>query len=170
MDSLCFLVILERMKLHLLRHAKTNQQSPTGRDFDRELLPKGRAQCHILDRYFEENVQVDDVWCSSAKRTRQTLELIQVKNSFANVSFHDDLYLCSTQTFLQKLWKRPGNDDLLIIGHNFGISDLAVYFTGEDMELRTGGYVCIEFDGLNWTETSRDTGTITASIRPKVNL
>ena len=32
------------MKLYLLRHAKTEQAAPEGRDIDRNLLPKGRNQ------------------------------------------------------------------------------------------------------------------------------
>ena len=43
------------MKLHLLRHAKTNQISPTGKDFDRELLPRGYEQIAELKQYLEDS-------------------------------------------------------------------------------------------------------------------
>ena len=43
------------MKLHLLRHAKTNQVSPTGKDFDRELLPRGYEQIQELKLFLADN-------------------------------------------------------------------------------------------------------------------
>ncbi|MCH2225545.1 MAG: histidine phosphatase family protein [Crocinitomicaceae bacterium] len=158
------------MKLHLLRHAKTDQQSSTGRDFDRKLLPKGIVQGASLARYFTDTIVVNTVWCSEAARTRETLSIIQKSNEFENVSYCQELYLCSRDVFLQKIWSLKHSDDLLIVGHNFGISDLATYLTDVHVELKTGGYICIEFQADSWEETSRGMGEITAQFRPKVSL
>ena len=117
--------------LYLLRHAKTNQESPTGSDFDRELLPKGIHQLKELNRYFEQyplNKQTD-CWVSSAKRTRQTYEGIQATLDVLPPVFFEDLYLVSHTNILNKIWKHTSGNNLLIVGHNFGISDLAGYFT-----------------------------------------
>lgn len=155
------------LQLHLLRHAKTEQFSPTGKDFDRYLMQKGLRQREDLALFFESIHGIDRVYCSSAKRTRETLEPLLAKG-LPEPEYRDDLYLCSYKTMLEILWKQEGTGDVLIVGHNFGISDLANYFTDGDMELRTGQYVRIAFDVDTWMETSRGTGTIAEEYRPLV--
>jgi phosphohistidine phosphatase len=81
------------VNLHVLRHAKTNQNSPTGRDFDRELLPRGYEQLIELQAEIAaKKLSISLVFCSSAKRTRQTLTQIEELFPNATISFHDDLY------------------------------------------------------------------------------
>ena len=89
------------MKLYLLRHAKTKQESPTGKDFDRELLPKGLAQCAMMREHLEGLGNIH-VLCSSAKRTRQTLQEINLNSD--KIEFRDELYLCSRDQILQSIW------------------------------------------------------------------
>ena len=158
------------MKLHLLRHGKTQQQSSTGSDYDRELNEKGLAQCKILGEYFKKMDLSCETWCSSAKRTRQTYSNVAKNLRLDKIVMREDLYLCSRKVLLEALWERSGDDDLLLIGHNYGISDLATYLTDERIELRTGGYVCIEFVDFRWEELSRGLGTISDQYRPKVSL
>ncbi len=158
------------MKLHLLRHGKTHQHSDSGRDFDRKLNAKGLAQCDLLGDYFTAKEFDCEAWCSGAVRTRETFTQVAEKVDLGSVVMREDLYLCSRAVMLEALWARPGSDDLLIVGHNFGISDLATYLTDERIELSTGGYICISFDGMSWEEISRGTGTIWDQYRPMVTL
>lgn len=157
------------LSLYLLRHAKTNQVSPTGRDFDRSLLPKGIRQGNTMSDYMNQlALDVPTVWVSGAKRTRETFDLIQSNLLQSDVSYHNDLYLASKTTILQKIWKNEDNAPLLIIGHNFGISDVLSYLTGQFYELRTCGFVRIDFPFDSWEEISQDTGTIGLDFRPEV--
>lgn len=150
------------MKLHLIRHAKTNQLSPTGRDFDRALLPKGNKQVDLLKK--EISINDDDlIFSSSAKRTKQTVEALLEPS---RIQYLDELYLCSSKEYLRLIWKQPTSNDLWIIGHNYGISELANYFLETDLEMRTSEYVCIEFETDNWAETFRGTGVLTNRYRP----
>lgn len=153
------------LQLHLLRHAKTEQFSPTGRDFDRYLMKKGLDQREDLKHFFKTISNIEHVWCSSSKRTRETLEPIE---GLPSATFSDDLYLCSYKTMLQMIWNLKDGGDVLIIGHNFGISDLVNYFCDSDIELRTGQYACITFECDRWSETFRGTGTISQLYRPEV--
>lgn len=154
------------LRLHLLRHAKTEQTSPTGKDFDRPLMPKGNLQCEGLKMFFKTLPPIDTVYCSMAKRTQQTLEVLL--NRLPEPNYGDDLYLCGSKTMLQLLWSEKPKGDILIVGHNFGISDLASYFSDEDIELRTGEYIRLVFDCDNWSETSRGMGVIKERFRPEV--
>lgn len=156
------------MKLHLLRHAKTDQSSPTGRDFDRKLLPRGIAQCADLRNTLPSELQMVEVWCSSSARTRATYALISEGGKLQEATFSDALYLASRSELFQAITAHNGDQDLLIIGHNFGISDLAAYLIDEHVELQTGGYICISFDIASWQELSRGLGTTVLSYRPEV--
>lgn len=162
-------------QLYILRHAKTSQISGTGKDFDRELLPKGHNQTEALNQYFEKNpfTMQTDIWVSSAVRTRQTFQNIkkalEKPGKVSSPVFADDLYLSSYELLLKKIWKHSSANDLLIIGHNFGISDLAGYFTEQDIELATGEFIHLIFDCDSWQETSRGTATVSGRFRPLKN-
>jgi len=146
------------MKLHLIRHAKTLQAKLNENDFDRQLLGKGILQANALADHLKSNSINCAVWCSEATRTKETLALLEKKCSFKNITYFNELYLCSKRTFLELLWQDPSKEDLIIIGHNFGISDLATYFLNEDIELRTGEYLCIDFGNYARNETSNGLG------------
>lgn len=156
------------MKLHLLRHAKTSPTSDTGKDIDRPLSVKGISQSNLMGNYLINKGNLVDVWCSSAVRTRQTLDIVQYHAALNQASIKDDLYLCSRDLYLEMLWKHEGKNDLIIIGHNFGISDLATYLTDVRIEMKTSEYYCIEFKGLTFKEISRGTGSIVNHYRPQV--
>lgn len=151
------------MKLYLLRHAKTNQQSPTGQDFDRELLPKGIAQCAMMREHLE-GLHGVHVLCSSAQRTRQTLQEIRLNSE--EVEFRDELYLCSRDRILQTIWNANTSKDLMVIGHNFGISDLAEYLLEDYIEMRTCELLVFDFEIDSWQEVSKGLGTLVDRYRP----
>lgn len=158
--------------LYILRHAKTNQLSKTGRDFDRELLPKGDKQVLLLNQYFKEQpfINPTDVWISKAKRTQQTFDgikkVIESSKKIASIHSYDDLYLVSQDDLLRKIWNNSSSNDLMIVGHNYGISDLVNYFTEKNTELRTGEFIHLTFESDTWAETSKGLATIIKRFRP----
>jgi phosphohistidine phosphatase len=107
------------------------------------------------------------VYCSSAARTMETLSFLLSNFRPEKCSYSKDFYLCSEKTYLDWLWKQDHNNDILLVGHNFGISDLANYFLGESGEMRTSEYICISFPFDSWIETSRATGSAFLHYRPK---
>lgn len=164
--------ILGVMKIHLVRHGKAERNSESGRDFDRTLAPKGTAQSELVGEYLRSKgiSPETEVWCSDAKRTRETLGGLRSAIPFKNVTYDQDLYLCSVKTFLEKLWRSDSDKDLIIVGHNFGISDLAEYFTEEAIEMKTGEYVEITFVLNERKATSKGSGSISDRYRPSVDL
>ena len=157
------------MKLHLLRHAKTDKYSNSGRDFDRKLMEKGKLQANGMAEFLTtKNWQDTVLFCSSAKRTKETFAYIQKKNKFKKVSFDQSLYLAELKDLLEFIWKVDSKNDLFIVGHNNGLSDLATYFFGEDTHLKTCTYLCISFEAEFSSEWSRDLGIIQEVYRPEV--
>jgi phosphohistidine phosphatase len=159
------------MKIHLIRHAKTDPTSLSGKDFDRKLLPKGIVQANVLAYYLlDHGVQPEITWCSDAVRTRETLSIIQRKIDPGKIVYSKDLYLADREVLLKKTWELKHGKELMIIGHNDGISSFASYLTDEQLIMKTGEYLCIEFTADLWQETSRGTGKIIANFRPSVFL
>lgn len=157
------------MKIHLLRHAKTEQLSNSGKDFDRKLMERGILQSKEMAAVLAKNkIQEMEVWCSTAKRTRQTFSYLSDILHPSKLTFSEDLYLCEQEEFLSKLWNENQTNDLFIIGHNDGLSDLATYFADELIHLSTCEYICFSFNADSWMELSRGTGTIEQRFRPSV--
>ena len=154
------------IKLHLLRHAKTNPHSPTGLDFDRELLPRGYEQINELKTFLKAHtIEPNIILCSSAMRTRQTLAEIQDFWPSAQIQFIDELYLASKQEILSEICALQTPDEILVVGHNEGLSELALTLARPRHLLKTCGFVSIAFPFETSDYISGDTGNITAMFR-----
>tara|TARA_R110002072_G_scaffold16048_1_gene63471 strand:+ start:51667 stop:52137 length:471 start_codon:yes stop_codon:yes gene_type:complete len=155
------------MKLHLIRHAQASD-SKKSLDIDRNLTLKGKRQVEELSNYLSGKIDRTDVWCSDANRTKETFEIISKNSQFSNVLYRLDLYLCSKEEILDQLWEQSVGTEIVIIGHNFGISDLLNYFTDQTISIRTGEYFCVDFGDLSLKESSKNTGIIVDRFRADV--
>jgi phosphohistidine phosphatase len=154
------------MQLHLLRHAKTNQISPTGKDFDRELLPRGYEQIAELKQYLEGSpIAPKHILCSTALRTRQTLSALQALWPAAAVQYIDELYLASKHEILHAICALNSPDDVLVVGHNEGLSELTIYLSDQAVWHKTCGLASLTFPFESSDYISGDTGNITAMFR-----
>ena len=154
------------MKLHLLRHAKTNQISPTGKDFDRELLPRAYEQLQEFREFYAQNpFQVGHILCSSAVRTRQTWAAIEDLFPGVSIVFVDDLYLASSDEMLKIINALQSPEDIFLIGHNEGISELASELSAAFILLKTCGLVSLEFPFETSAMVSKETGVLVGSFR-----
>ncbi len=110
-------------RLYLLRHAEAAATGIDWRDTSRELTRGGRAQARAVAEVLA-GQRVELVLCSSAARTRQTAELLQLP---APVRYLDRLYNAGSRQLLAEL---AGVEDqvrtVLLVGHAPGIAALAV--------------------------------------------
>jgi phosphohistidine phosphatase len=120
-------------RLYLLRHAKSSWDDPDLDDHDRPLAPRGRRAASRMGHHLRQmGVQPDEVLCSTAKRARQTLELIR---SFLgpDVSVHieEEMYQADSPELLQRLrLVSPEVAAVMLIGHNPSIQELALTLVG----------------------------------------
>ncbi len=155
--------------LHLIRHAKTEVNSESGKDYDRCLHPKGVIQANALGNYLSLlNSDLSKCFVSSAKRTRQTAEILNNLHSLGKISIKDDLYSCGYEKYLEILWEEKSKQDLLFIGHNDGISELVSYFIDDHFTMSTCHYVCLSFRLDSWEQVCRGAAVISDDFRPKV--
>jgi len=121
-------------ELLLLRHAKSdwaksglNNRSLD--DFDRPLAPRGRKAAPRMGRYLNNHgLQPDLVLCSSARRARETLDLLLTALASApEISYLKTLYLAPPSRLLAVLRRQsPECGRILLIGHNPGLHNLAL--------------------------------------------
>jgi phosphohistidine phosphatase len=155
-----------KMKLHLLRHAKTNQVSPTGKDFDRELLPRGYEQIAELKLFLKEYpIAPKTILCSSAIRTRQTLAEIKELWPGADIQYLDELYLAEKEEILKLICAQNSPHEILVVGHNEGLSELAMNLAHPRHLLKTCGFMSLEFPFENSAYISQDTGSVLGVFR-----
>ena len=118
--------------LHLLRHAKSSWKEDVG-DRERRLNRRGREAARRVARRLPATVGVLDlVLCSSAVRTRETMELVLADyKSPPRSMIEDELYAASAETLLDRL-RRLDDDsrNVLLVGHNPGLHELAVKLAG----------------------------------------
>ena len=113
-------------RLMLLRHAKSDW--PDVPDEDRPLAKRGRRDAPAIGRWLRDHGYVPDaVVCSTARRTRQTWDLVAPElGGSPPVTFEPRAYAATAMTLLYLARELPRRSRAaLLIGHNPGISELA---------------------------------------------
>lgn len=155
------------LKLILLRHAKTEHSSPSGKDFDRPLAREGRVQAKAMAIHLNsKNIAHCSILCSDAKRTHETFGFLQERIDLPSFTFDHTLYLASREALLTILSKQHGNSPILLIGHNDGLSDLASYLTDTYLHLDTCTLLSLDVHVDEWQALSSGTCTIAEIFRP----
>jgi phosphohistidine phosphatase len=112
-------------RLFLLRHAKSSWDDPALGDYDRPLAARGRKAAKLIGAYLRrEEVQICLVLCSSARRARETLDVIAPPGE---IQIDRELYGASADQLLERLRRVADEvDAVMLIGHNPAIQDLTV--------------------------------------------
>ena len=121
-------------RLYLLRHAKSSWKSQVGGDHERPLAPRGVAATERLTSYLHaQGATPNVVLCSSARRTRETLEgIADGLGGEPTVTIDSELYGASAEQLLDRIQQLPGDvESAMVIGHNPGLYELAIQLAGE---------------------------------------
>jgi phosphohistidine phosphatase len=163
-------VMSETRQLFLLRHAKSSWDEPALTDHDRPLAPRGRNAAKRIGVHIRrEQTRVALVLCSSAKRARETLDLVAAPGE---VRIERELYGATATELLERLRRVP--DDVcavMLIGHEPAIRDLAVGLVGGKSELTdrkfpTAALATLTFTGP-WSSLAPDHAQLAAFVRPR---
>jgi len=122
--------------LTLVRHAKAEHVQGKA-DHDRELAPRGRKDAHAIGLWLSDPshaVVHELALCSTAARTRQTLDGIWTGGTCANETRYDQrIYEASAASLLEVLREVPDSvTTVLVIGHAPGIPVLATSLAHND--------------------------------------
>jgi phosphohistidine phosphatase len=165
--------------VYLLRHAKSDWGSPGLDDHDRPLAPRGERAAALMGVHFaQEQYQPTLVLCSSALRTRQTLDLLLPHlPAQPEILIEERIYLASGGRLLSRVQEvDDGASGVLLIGHNPGIAELArtLAGSGERGALRrlatrfpTAAAAVCEFDLDRWRDLAPGSGRLLSFRTPK---
>lgn len=151
-------------RLTLFRHAKTERDSLTGRDIDRQLNERGE---HDAPRMGEEmrklGLDYDIVLSSPAARAVQTAQLAGLAPQF-----DERIYDAPAGRLLGIVQEADDQtNSLIMVGHNPGFERLASMLVGEDMAMPTGSLVEIELPIELWQEAGTERGQLVRFLKPK---
>jgi phosphohistidine phosphatase len=155
------------VKLLILRHGQAGNAPAGSGDVDRPLTASGRLAVTAL-RAVVERLDPDLVLCSSALRTRQTVEALDLDPGVP-VDLEPGLYGADADEMLEQI--RAVDDDVatvLLVGHNPGVLQLVIELSdGEPMPaFRPATLAVLELDADRWSEAGPGAGHLVSMHVP----
>jgi phosphohistidine phosphatase len=171
-------------RLMLLRHAKTENDSPSGRDEDRRLDDRGRRDAAGIGSWIRHNPPFPNhVLVSRAVRALQTWEIaweaMKELVPAPQVEPVPELYGADVAQLLETIHHAAVTDPkrLMLVGHNPGMHELAIALAGSGDpagraalagNLPTAGLAVFDFDVDNWTDVGLRRGRLELFVSPKL--
>ncbi|MCH2138977.1 MAG: histidine phosphatase family protein [Phycisphaerales bacterium] len=138
--------------LLLMRHAKSEWTDQSMSDHDRPINERGRAAAPAMAAWMrDQDLEPEEVMCSSATRAHQTAQLVCEHLGIAINSVHRSLYLPSVDDMLGELVMAKG-DRVLMVSHNPACEVFAERITGELKSMPTAAVAVIDFDIECWSD------------------
>lgn len=164
--------------LIILRHGQAKTAAITDHDHSRNLTLRGREDAFAVGETLAENgFQPDYILCSTAVRTRETLEELQ--KSFADpikIDYLPKIYNASEADLLLQIASVPDSvSTLLIIGHNPALYQVSLALAKDgdkqmhnnlQMQFPTCALVVINFEG-SWKDISNSRSKLVFFTVPK---
>ena len=171
-------------RLMLLRHAKTENDAPSGRDQDRRLNDRGRHDAAGIGRWIGRHPPFPDlVLVSPAIRAHQTWDIAwdAMKDSGPEpqVELLPELYGADPSQLLQTIRTASTSDPqrLMVVGHNPGMHELALALAGSGDaagrsaladNLPTSGLALFDFAVDDWADVAFRRGRLVLFVSPKL--
>jgi phosphohistidine phosphatase len=159
-------------RLLLVRHGPAAGKAQGGSDRDRPLTAEGRRAVEAIAlRLRAAGATADLVLCSSARRARETLDIILAGRPLPEVEFEDALYLADAKSLQHRLRELPAAArSVLLVGHNPGLQELATMLAGPGGEaisegLPAAGAAVFDVEG-DWGDLAPGTTRLRAFYSP----
>lgn len=167
------------LTLSLLRHAKSSWSNPALPDRERPLATRGVTDAPLMGKAMaERGIDPELVLCSSARRTRDTLDLVLPELRVEpKIVYVDALYHGSPEEMLEMLHGiQPGASRVMLVGHNPEIQAFALDLVGSGpkhfrdrlkTKYPTAGLAVINFVSGLWKSVSVNSGTLNLFLSPR---
>ena len=157
--------------LLLLRHAKSSWKDESLPDQERPLARRGLNDAPRVGRLLnEQNLLPDLILSSTARRARQTVELVTEAAGYSGeVSWLDDLYAAAPEEILELLSALPAYyTTVMVVGHNPGLDELLALLTDQVDSLTTAALAQIDLPVDGWDQVTDETqGKLVNIWRPR---
>lgn len=171
----------DQRRLYVLRHAKSSWDNPAQEDHDRPLAPRGeRAVAALAAHIAAGDIRPEFVLCSSARRTRDTLEGIGVAGERRIDRRYFEVTCGQLIDDLRQLPAELGS--VMVVGHNPTMQMLVLRLTGGygphvdgeaathlieiERKFPTGALATLSISGP-WAELGSGSAELTGYVRPK---
>ena len=169
---------VKKLMLSAMRHAKSSWDFPDLDDHDRPLNKRGVNSAKLICEFFiKKKLKFDLVYCSSSKRTIQTLNILSEKISFKKIIKKKALYHASEDEIIHILKQTVDNyKTLLLINHEPSISELinriclkenSDQFENLKRKFPTAAVAEVSFNFNDWKKLSKVKGKLISFIKPK---
>jgi len=143
----------------ILRHAKSSWKNIGDSDHSRPLNRRGKlAAPRMGQMLYEEELMPDVILSSTARRARDTADLVAEASGFDGEVFYlENFYHAWPSDYLEEL--RSLSVDIntaMIVGHNPGMEMLLEMLTGEDERLPTAALAVIRLPIDNWSQLTEE--------------
>jgi len=157
------------LTLLLIRHAKSEAGAPMQPDHERALNARGRRDAFRMGRWIaEQGLMPEEVLCSDAQRTRETLDLMLPEwPEPPRLSHRGALYHATPDAMLRVLGEATGGR-VALVSHNPGIGILADQLAEEApphprwTDFPTCAVAALAFEAGSWTKIAERGGKVLA--------
>ena len=162
--------------LFVMRHAKAERDSDTGRDFDRPLAKRGWRDAEAVGREMRvRGLAPDMVLASSARRAAETVTAFANGYGKLEPEFEPGIYNAPADRLIEIVRNAgDGAEHLLIVGHNPGFQELVVRLAGDGPSehrivdgFPTAAIAAIELPAEGWGDVAERSGRIVELILPR---
>jgi phosphohistidine phosphatase len=156
--------------LLLLRHAKSDWDDPSLRDFDRPLAARGKRDAPRIGKALRKRGPMPDLVVSSpAARAKATIEaVLKAAKLDIKIRFDETVYGASSPELIGLIRRLPDSSACaLLVGHNPGFEDLVGILSGSSERMPTAALACLELPVDSWENVSDREGKIAWLITPK---
>ncbi len=159
--------------IHLIRHAKSSWQQPHLRDINRPLAQRGINDCKIMAAHLlAAGWNHHHIFCSQAQRAQLTIQGISQALNNCDIQWQvtADLYTFSSDVLLGWLCQLNNEtDDVTLIGHNPGFTDLINQLTSADLDnLPTCAYAQMTANLTDWSNIKNGSFELQTFLKPKM--
>ena len=159
--------------LTLVRHAKSSWNDSSLADRERPLNDRGERDAPEMGkRIVDHGIRPSLIISSPAVRAWTTAKIIAQQIGYPIEFLHreSDLYLASLNDLLQTVVSQDnGFNNLMVVGHNPGISDFANYLSpGVTNSMPTAAVVCVEIEIDDWNLFEQPATKLIAYDYPKL--
>ena len=153
------------MRLIIVRHGKAEVRSPSGKDEDRRLKPRGVRQAEFLASHFaREGERPALILASRFERAIATAHVIQRATETALQLARQLEVGYASSSASELVAANTSHNPLMLVGHNPQLADLVWALTHglppQDSGLRTGEAVVLEIDPSNLIGTAKEIARI----------
>jgi phosphohistidine phosphatase len=163
---------MNKRRITLLRHAKSDWNSPTRNDYDRPLNARGKHDAPRMGQQLRKRgLHPQLILSSSALRAISTAQIVALELGYdpESVQTDDGLYLATPKKILQILCETGESyANVLLVGHNPGLTDLANRISNANIaNIPTCGALSVELDASNWDALDDHAGQLVWFDCPK---